>query len=117
MSNIPAETNIPHPVSYEIVIDSVKTESFGGMENIIKSIEFHIKSSHNEKTFDGNNLVLNLEFPNIKNFKEFSKFTRNEVIDMIEERMMDEIVTSKTELNSRYYVITSTYSSSNLPWN
>jgi hypothetical protein len=117
MSNIPAETNIPHSISYEIVIDSVETETFGNMENIIKSIHFHVRSFFEGKTFEGKNLCLNLDFPNSESFKNFSEFTKAEILELIETKMFDEIITSKTELNSRYYVVVNTYSPNDLPWN
>lgn len=117
MSNIPAETNIPHTISYEIVIDSVETETSGGFENIIRCIKFHLRSSFNGRIFDGTPLFLDLDFPNLEEFKNFSEFSKSEILELIEIKMFDEIITSKTELNSRYYVAVNTYSPENLPWN
>lgn len=117
MSNTPAETNIPHSISYEIVIDSVETETFSGMENVIRHIKFHVRSIFEGKIFEGSELVLELDFPEIESFKNFSEFSRNEIIELIESKMFDEIITSKTELNSRYYKTSTKYSSENLPWN
>ncbi len=117
MENTPSKTNVPFSVHHELKIDAVETISNSEMENIIQSISFHIESEFNGVRHYGESLVYKLDPPSESDFKKFDSFTKEEIVNMLEEKMLPEIITSKTYLNSKYYKSTEIYTSDNLPWN
>lgn len=117
MKNIPNQTNIPHSVQYELKIDAVETVSNSSMKNIVQSLSFHIESDFDGIRYSGETLIYNFDPPSEENFKEFDLFTTEEIVSLLEEKMLPEIITSKTNLHSKYYKTTEIYTSDNLPWN
>lgn len=117
MENIPHQTNIPHAVQYELKIDAVETISNAIMENIIQSISFHIESNFNGVKHVGESLICNFDPPTEEDFKKFDSFTKEQIVNLLEEKMLPEIITTKTNLHSKYYKTTEIYTPDNLPWN
>lgn len=113
---IPAETNVPYSVEYEIVIDSMEVVSDNSKKNVIRAVAFHLESSFDEVIKRGKQIVCELDTPG-ETFKEFSDFTKQEIIDILEQKCFEEILTSKTKLHSEYYIETKMISSQELPWN
>lgn len=116
MMNLPHQTNIPYSIVYEIIIDSLELTSDNVKENIIEVINFHIKAYFNGTEKHGEKIVCYLDSPEEK-FKNFSKFTKQEIIDILEQKCFEEILVSKTNLNSQFYVKRNIVSSQGLPWN
>lgn len=113
---LPHQTNTPYNVEYEFIIDTVEVISNYERENAIDSIIFHIKSSFKDIEYHSESIYCNLCNPDPKNFKEFSDFTKEEIIAILEEKCFEEILTNKTKLHSQYYITKKVISSNDLPW-
>lgn len=116
MMKLPHQTNTPYNVEYEFIIDAIEVITNYERENAIDSIIFHIISSHEGIEYHSPSIVCDLENPDPENFKEFSDFTKEEIIAILEEKCFEEILTNKTKLHSQYYITRKVISSNDLPW-
>lgn len=113
---LPHQTNTPYNVEYEFIIDAIEVITNYERENAMDSIIFHIKSSYEGIEYHSSSIVCDLENPDPKNFKEFSDFTKEEIISLLEEKCFEEILIHKTKLHSQYYITRKVISSNDLPW-
>jgi hypothetical protein len=116
MMKLPHQTNTPYNVGYEFIIDAIEVITNYERENAIDSIIFHIKSSYEGTEYHSSSIVCNLENLDPDNFKEFSDFTKEEIISILEEKCFEEILINKTKLNSQYYNTKKVIPQNELPW-
>lgn len=116
MMDLPQQTNIPHKVDYDIIIDSVETSSTHEFENVIESVNFHINSMCNDIRYTSEIVTCSFDDPSKNDFKPFSEFTKAEIVAILERKCFDKILVIKSKLNSKYYITKKLISSDDLPW-